>query len=149
MKELQAGIAEAVGSLNGVTEAFTLFVNAFGDDRPTTPSMRDVQQIAQLALRLTKAPAMDRQAMGNSVWEERLQEIRDLVEQGRSNSESLLQLEETVQDAAWQADLAKIRQSLSTHGPSLFRWFRATTATQSRRSGDCSSRSCRDDLPTG
>ena len=89
MKELQAGVAEAVGSLNGVTEAFTLFLNAFGDARPTTPSLKDVQQIAQLALRLAKAPAMDRQAMGNSVWEGRLEEIGDLVEQGRTNSESL------------------------------------------------------------
>ncbi len=124
MKELQAGVAEAVGSLNGVTEAFTLFVNAFDDARPTTPSLKDVQQIAQLALRLAKAPAMDRQAMGNSVWEGRLEEIGDLVEQGRTNSESLLQLEGTLQEAAWQADLAKIRQSLSTHGRSVFRWFR-------------------------
>ena len=124
MKELQAGIAEAVGSLNGATEAFTLFLNAFGDARPTTPSLKDVQQIAQLALRLAKAPAMDRQAMRNSAWEERLAEIGDLVEQGRTNSESLLQLEGTLHEAAWQADLAKIRQALSTHGRSVFRWFR-------------------------
>ena len=124
MKELQAGIVEAVGSLNGVTEALTLFVNAFADARPTTPSLNDVQQIARLALRLTKAPAMDRQAMGNSIWDERFRAIGDLVEQGQTNSESLLQLEETVHEAAWLADLAKIRQSVSTHGPSLFRWFR-------------------------
>ena len=124
MKELQAGVAEAVSFLNGATEAFTLFLDAFRDARPTTPSLKDVQQIAQLALRLTKAPAMDRQAIGNSVWEERLEAIGDLVEQGRTNSESLLQLEGTLQEAAWQADLAKIRQSLSTHGQSIFRWFR-------------------------
>ena len=33
-------------------------------------------------------------------------------------------LKEPCTEAAWQADLAKIRQSLSTHGRSLFRWFR-------------------------
>ncbi len=124
MKELQAGITDAIGSLNGVTDAFTLLLNAFDNARPTTPSLKDVQQLAQFALRIVKAPAMDRRAIGNSVWEKRGDEIGGLIQRGRLNSENTLQLEGTIQEAAWQADLLKIRQSLSTHGRSLLRWFR-------------------------
>ena len=124
MKELQARVAEAVGSLSGVIEAFGLLANAFDDARPKTPSLKDVQQIAEFALRIAKAPAMDRRAIGNAVWERRNEEIGGLVERGRANSESVLQLEGTLREAAWQADLSKIRQSLSTQGRSLFRWFR-------------------------
>ncbi len=83
-----------------------------------------MQQIAEFALRIAKAPAMDRRAIGNAVWERRNEEIGGLVERGRANSESVLQLEGTLREAAWQADLSKIRQSLSTQGRSLFRWFR-------------------------
>jgi very-short-patch-repair endonuclease len=124
MKDLRAGVADAISCLNGVAEAHTLLVNAFNDARPTTPSLREVQQVAQLALRLAKAPAMDRQAMGNPAWETRLEEIAGLVERGRAHSESVVQLEGTLREDAWQADLAKVRQSLSTHGRSVFRWFR-------------------------
>ena len=35
---------------------------------------------------------MDRQAIGNPVWEGRLEEIGDLVEQGRTNSEVTVNL---------------------------------------------------------
>jgi Protein of unknown function (DUF4011)/AAA domain len=124
MKDLQAGVAEAVDSLSGVSEAFTLLVNAFDDARPTTPSLKEVQLIAQFALRVTKAPAMDRRAIGNSVWQRRLEEIGGLVDQGRINSERILQLEPILHEAAWQVDLSTIRQSLSDQGRSLFRWFR-------------------------
>jgi very-short-patch-repair endonuclease len=124
-KELQTRVAEAVSCLNGAIEAFDALLSAFDDARLSTPSLRDVQQIAQFALRLTKAPEMDSRAIGNAVWQARGEEIGGLVEQGRLNSKCVLQLEPILHESAWQADLAQIRQPLSIHGRSLFRWFRA------------------------
>ncbi len=69
MKELQAGVAEAIGSLSEVAEAFALLSDAFDVARTGPPSLKDVQKLAQFALRIVKAPAMDRRAIGDPAWE--------------------------------------------------------------------------------
>jgi Protein of unknown function (DUF4011)/AAA domain len=124
MKELQAGIAEAIGSLTRVGEAFATFLDALSNVRPLTPSLKDVRQLTQFALRIVEAPPMDRRAIGNPVWERRRDDIHRLVEQGRANAEGLARIEVDVSDVAWQTDLSKARQTLAGHGRSLFRWFR-------------------------
>src|SRR5262249_5989471 len=124
MKELLSDVTEAIGSLTEVAEAFMLLSSAFHGARTVSPSLKDVQQLAQFALRIVKAPAMDCGAIGNPAWEHRREEIIGLVERGRSNAESLAGLQGTVEEVAWQTDLSVTRRSLATHGRSLFRWFR-------------------------
>ena len=124
MKDLQAGVAEAIGSLSEVAEAFALLSDAFDVARTASPSLKDVSKLAQFALRIDKAPPMDRRAIGDPAWEHRRQEIRGLVERGRSVAESLAGLDGTVAEVAWQVDLTQTRRSLATDGRSLFRWFR-------------------------
>jgi very-short-patch-repair endonuclease len=122
--ELQAGVAEAIGSLTGVAEAFTTLSASLHDAFAASPSLKDVQQLAQFALRIAKAPAMDRRAIGDPVWEGRREEIAGLVERGRACAASLAGLEGSLREDAWQADLSGTRRVLATHGRSLFRWFR-------------------------
>ena len=124
MKELQAWVAEAIGSLTGVEEAHTSLSDALADARAASPSLKDVQQLAQFALRIVKAPAMDRRAIGCPTWEHRRREIGELVERGEAVAESLAGLQCTLAEVAWRTDLSGARRSLATHGRSLFRWFR-------------------------
>jgi very-short-patch-repair endonuclease len=124
MRELQAGIAEAIGSLTELAGAVALLADLFNDARAAPPGLKGVQQLAQFALRLVKAPAMDRRAIGSPAWGDRREEIIDLVERARSGAEGFARLQDTVTEAAWQTDLAEARRSLATHGHSLFRWFR-------------------------
>jgi very-short-patch-repair endonuclease len=122
--ELQAGVAEAIGSLTGVAEAFATLSDSLLDALTASPSLKDVQQLAQFALRIAKAPAMDRRAMGHPIWESRREEIAGLVERGRACAANLAGLEGILREVAWQADLSGTRRVLATHGRSLFRWFR-------------------------
>ena len=122
--ELQAGVAEAIGSLTEVTDAFVHLSDVIDDARAASPSLKEVQRLAQFALRIVKAPEMDRLAIGNPAWERRREEIRSLVELGRSNAEGLARLRDTLAEGASQADLAGTRRSLAAHGRSLLRWFR-------------------------
>ncbi len=124
LKELQAGVAEAIGSLTDLVEASAKLTDAIDDPRSSSPSLKDVQQLAQFSLRVVKAPAMDRQAIGHPAWVSRRDEIARLVEQGRANAESLARLEDIWTQDAQQSDLAPIRHALEQYGRSLFRWFR-------------------------
>jgi very-short-patch-repair endonuclease/DNA polymerase III delta prime subunit len=124
MKELQDGIAEAIGSLTGLAEASSQLADAFHDIRTTSPSLKQVQLLAQCALRIVKSPTMDRHAIGHPAWAGRRDELTRLVERGRAHAESVAGLRDRWAEAAWQVDFSATRQSLETHGRSLFRWFR-------------------------
>jgi very-short-patch-repair endonuclease len=124
MKELQSKVAEVIGSLKALLGAFVQMSEAFGIGRQDPASLRDVQQFAQIALRIAKAPAMDRRAIGNPIWKARRDEIAELVEQGRAFADRVEGLQGTVAEAAWQTDLAATRRVLASRGRSLFRWLR-------------------------
>lgn len=124
MRELQAGITEVLGSLTDLAGAVALLADLVGDARAASPSLKDVQQLAQFALRIIKAPAMDHRAMESPTWEHRREEIIALVQRGRNSAEGLARLQDRMTEVAWQTDLTDTRRSLATHGRSLFRWFR-------------------------
>ena len=124
LKELQSKVSETIASLSALVDAFGRLSDVLGIARQDNSSMRDVQQLAQFAIRLVKAPPMDRQAIGSPVWDSRRDEIAGLVKQGQAHAESLAGLQGTVADIAWQTDLSATRRVLAGRGRSLFRWFR-------------------------
>ena len=98
--ELQAGVAEAIGSLTGVAEAFATLADSLHDALKASPSLKEVQQLAQFALRIAKAPAMDRRAIGDPIWERRRDEIAGLIERGLACAANLAGLEGIVKEVA-------------------------------------------------
>jgi len=86
-------------------------------------SLRDIQQLAQLALRIVKAPRMDRSQIDNPIWETRQGEIAQLVKQGQALRANRIELEGKISDVAWSTDLAAARRHLAAYGGSFFRWF--------------------------
>jgi hypothetical protein len=70
-------------------------------------------QIVRLGERLTDAPAVDRQSLGNSIWESRRKEISAIVGQGKQLAANQAKLSSIVLEAAWTVDLAPVRHSLT------------------------------------
>ncbi|GIW83460.1 MAG: hypothetical protein KatS3mg105_5267 [Gemmatales bacterium] len=93
----------------------------------------DAATVARLARRLTAAPAMDRQAMADNVWETSRDEIGRLIETGKTLTACREQLADVVSDVAWTTDVSAARRDLAAHGRSWFRFlngkYRAAQAT--------------------
>jgi very-short-patch-repair endonuclease len=123
LRELQTKLTETVASLTASLESFGQLSDVLGLPRQDASSMRDVERLAQIALRIVSAPVMDRRAIGSLVWEARRDEIEGLVNQGQSLAASQAEMQGTVADVALQTDLSATRRSLAAHGRSLFRWF--------------------------
>ena len=123
-KALEVKIASAVQALSAVMEACQKLVEVLGLPLQPQAGLKDLEQIAQLARRIAKAPAMDRSVIAHPVWKTRPVELAVLVQEGRACTEGLNQLQETVSQVAWETDLAGVRRSLAAHGGSLFRFLR-------------------------
>lgn len=87
------------------------------------PTFKDVQQLTQLALRIVRAPALDRAQIAHPVWESDRDRIEDIVERGRSVASARGELAGKVADIGWQTDLSATRMHLAGRGGSLYRWF--------------------------
>ncbi len=124
VQELQAGITDAIAGLTELASAGGILAEMFGGERTAPAGLKDIQHLAQFALRILRAPAMDRTAIASPAWRDRRHEVAELVERGQSVAAGFQGLRDTWRDDAWQADLAGARLSLATHGRSIFRWFR-------------------------
>jgi very-short-patch-repair endonuclease len=124
IKELQARVAEAIGSMTGLAEATERLTDAIQGARTAGPCLEDLRRLERFALRLIEAPTLDRRAIGNPAWVGRREEIARLVDRGRANSERFTAIKSRWTDDAWEADFSTIRRSLASRGRSLFRWFR-------------------------
>ncbi|MDB5348771.1 MAG: hypothetical protein JWN86_18 [Planctomycetota bacterium] len=124
LRDLLAKVRDSLATLADVHAASALLSGSVGLPAPDAPSLRDVRQLSQLASRLVNAPAMDRGAIANSVWQSRREEITRLVKQGEEYASGVAELRKSVADVAWQTDLSATRIALASHGRSLFRWFR-------------------------
>jgi hypothetical protein len=84
LKQLVGQIVASVTSLAVIVDAAHRLAEALGVPVLHPMSLRDVQRLAQLGLKLANAPAMDHRQMGNPVWETRRDEVARLVEQGQA-----------------------------------------------------------------
>lgn len=123
-RRLRAKLDEIRASLSAIAEAFERISESLDLPRSDAHGLLDAQRLAQLALRVEKAPPMDRQAIANPAWNSQREEITRLVEAGRAGAETRAKLQETLAEIAWRTDLAATRRSLAAHGRSLFRWLR-------------------------
>jgi very-short-patch-repair endonuclease len=121
---LLSEVADTVASLNAVLGAYAQISEILGLPQEDAPCMRAVERLAQFALRIVKAPPMDRQAIASAAWISRRDEISALVQQAQERAETRLKLQGMLGDVAWQFDLSATRLALAGHGRSLLRWLR-------------------------
>lgn len=110
-----------VESVKELTSLLTRFAQGLGLDEPA--DFGEAVRLVKVGNRLSAAPAMDGQAMGSSVWQQRGRDIGSLIDAGKSHAAVRRKLEGTVTNDAWATDISTIRRDLATHGRSWFRFL--------------------------
>ncbi len=72
-------------------------------------SLKDIEQLVQLATSVLKAPRMDRRQIGHGIWDSRRDQLSEIVKQGHTLSAMQIELREQVAEVAWQTDLSTAR----------------------------------------
>ena len=93
-------------------------------DQPNPESPLDVSQIALIGKRLGQAPAMDGEAIGDPIWDQRRAEIDALVDLGSTLSACQQSLADSVVEVGWATDVSQARRNLAAYGRSWLRIFR-------------------------
>ncbi len=123
LRELADGLVEAIKSLDTVVGAATELERDLGLPAQPDRHLRDVQQLAQYAIRLVNVPPMDRDGIRSPVWDTKWEHVAELIERGQTLDAGRSVAEGKVADVAWRTDLSATRRHLAGHGRSLFRWF--------------------------
>ena len=96
---------------------------SLGVEPQPDPSLTDIQQLAQLGLRVLKAPRLDRGQITHPVWSSSRDQLVELVKQGQALAATRAELDGKVAEVAWQTDLTGVRRQLAGRGRSLFPWL--------------------------
>jgi very-short-patch-repair endonuclease/DNA polymerase III delta prime subunit len=116
-------ISEAIESLRAVLEVACQLEEVLRIEPRPAASLNDIQQLAQLALRIVKAPRLDRSHLTHSVWDTSRDRVAEVVKQGQAHAATRAELDGKVAEVAWQTDLNAARRHIAGRGGSLFRWF--------------------------
>jgi very-short-patch-repair endonuclease len=119
---LIAQVDQILGRMTEVTSEGQRLAKLLHISREYVNTFQNLNIIVDLAGQLISAPTMDRSALANSVWESRREEIGEIVRRGKDMGAAWVELDNLVLDAAWQADVANLRQGL-TRGWWVFRWL--------------------------
>lgn len=80
-------------------------------------------QAIAIADAIVQAPDMDRQAVAASCWGERIDDVAELVEQGAIHAQARLNLDGTLAEIAWSAEVGLARQHMAAFGSSWLRFL--------------------------
>jgi hypothetical protein len=93
-------------------------------EQDAAPSLKELVSLVALARRVAGAPALSAQALGSSAWDDREQEITNLICTGEQYASLRIKLAPTYGEAAWETDLAGARLQLgklpATFSPEAF-----------------------------
>lgn len=123
MSGLAALVAETAESLQSVLDVSRKLEESLHLVSRPDANLKEIQQLAQLALRLVKAPRMDRGQIGHPIWDSAGDQVAGLVKQGQALAATRAELLDKVADVAWQTDLSMTRRHLAGYGGSFLRWF--------------------------
>ncbi|WDF72263.1 DUF3320 domain-containing protein [Novosphingobium sp. KACC 22771] len=76
------------------------------------PSLQETGTLIALARRVASAPSLSAQALGSPAWDDRGQDIANLLDTGTRYASLKTKLAPTYSDAAWETDLADARLQL-------------------------------------
>ncbi len=123
LRGVSALLFETVESLRAVLDVSPRLEQSLHLGPRPDPSLKEIQQLAQFAIHIVKAPQMDRCNIGHSIWDSRRDQVVELVKLGQALSATRAELGDKVAEVAWQTDLSSTRRDLAGYGGSFFRWF--------------------------
>jgi very-short-patch-repair endonuclease len=88
-------------------------------------TMAELKKLISVGPVLLRAPAVDIQAIGYSVWINSRARIADLVEHGLQFSQATKRLNGVLIPEAWDEDQSGIIKAFNSHGHSWIRWFKS------------------------
>lgn len=120
--DADAWIAEAnslTQTLQKLSDASTALASKLGLEAPSTNDALK-KQIA-IAEKIAMAPALDRTAVANAVWEAGFSRLGSLVTAGRLYAQGRESLRKEFLESAWDEDVEALRKIVAEYGDSLFR----------------------------
>ena len=124
LERLLVAAPKQVEQLDAMTEATRNLASRLGDDPPTT--LAEVGLLLRTSTALLKAPELDAQPMGGTIWTDHREAIKEMADSARAILKAKAELKDKVVDAAWDTDVAAARQAYAMYGQSFFRMFRSS-----------------------
>jgi very-short-patch-repair endonuclease len=86
-------------------------------------SLKDIEQLAELATNVLKAPRMDRRQLAHTIWDTSRDQLSNIVNQGRTLADMQIELGEKISEVAWHTELSATRRHIAGYGDSFLRIF--------------------------
>ncbi len=83
----------------------------------------EIEKLSRAAIRASEAPHLQGVALSSGDWQLRRDDIRKLINAGKSLSNLLVQYGDALLPQAWGAEVLAERQTLRSHGKAWYRWM--------------------------
>ncbi len=118
---LETQIRMLSASLGALIE--TLGTLAVALKQPLPSTFPDVEQQVLISRYVETAPHVDKQAFCSSIWNAGLDQLSDLLKNGKFFEQTVADLAGKVADSAWEEDFSSAREHIAAHGRSWLRIF--------------------------
>jgi very-short-patch-repair endonuclease len=124
LERLLVAAPQRVTDLDALTESVGKLTQRLADDPATSLAL--VERILLTVAALMKAPELDPQPMGGTMWTDHRKAIHELADYSRAILTAREKLDGKVTEAAWDKDVAADLQAYGLYGKSMFRMFRSS-----------------------
>lgn len=112
------GLLETLETLNKISSTLSSLLNQKVPD-----TLSDLDQQLLVAEYVSVAPAVDKQALCDGVWNAGLDSLSSLLASGHKFSEAFKSAGSEALESTWERDCSHIRGQILAHGRSLFRFL--------------------------
>ena len=124
LERILVAVPKQMAALDEMSESARALASRLGDDPPA--SLDKIARLLRTATMLLKAPPLDAGPMGGTTWGDHREAIREMADSARAILKAKADLKDTVVDAAWDTDVAQVREAYAQYGQSFFRMFRSS-----------------------
>jgi very-short-patch-repair endonuclease len=86
-------------------------------------NLKDLKVQFAVSEEIAKAPELDRAAIANTVWDNGILRLNELVNSGKNFTEGYQALSKSFVESAWKEDIEICRRNIAASGNSIFRIF--------------------------
>ncbi len=124
LQQFIARIEELRIHVKGIQDATHDLVKVLHVREQESLQLRATDSLCRFAEKVLDAPPMDRDQIGDAVWDQRRDAISELVKSGQTHEECRSQLDGAITDVAWETDLREPRRQIAAYGRGWFPWIR-------------------------
>jgi very-short-patch-repair endonuclease len=118
---LESQIRSLTERLSSLVEQSNGLASVLAEKPPTT--IDEVAHQCLVAEYVAQAPAVDKQALCDGVWNAGLENLRDLLDEGRKFACAFGQVGQQVNESTWDEQLSEVRNQIVNRGRSLIRFL--------------------------